>query len=324
MTMGLIPSGRKWSILAWSAWLPALVAVPLFASQYSLALASIAFLAAIRAVSLTIIVGWTGQFAFTSVVFFAVGAYTGPLVDSLAGISLELVILLSAVAGVTVGGLLGLLVARLKRYYLTIATTAFLFIVDFTWRNLEGVTGGVRGFTVEEPVLLVLGGRVVASDAGKYYISLVLLGAIVAFCAWLLRTPLARGWWALRESEDVAASLGIDPLRSKVAAFALSSGIASVGGAWFAYLDNHVFPANFTFELQVIDVVIIVVGGLGSLRGAVLAAVLVTLVSEFVRNLVGLSEMVFGAVLLLCVLFLPRGLYGELAQRFRSLRERLL
>lgn len=302
----------------------ALVVLPTAVSDYRLALMSLALLSAIRAAGLTILVGWTGQFAFTSIAFFAVGAYTGALVDSVSGIPMELVLLISALSGLVIGAVLGVLVARLHRYYLTIATTAFLFILDFVWRNWADVTGGVRGFEVEEPYFLVLGGHVVSTETGNYYVTLVLLALIVTFAAWLLRTPLARGWWALRDNEEIAAAVGVNVVRSKIAAFAISSAIFAVGGAWFAYLDNRVFPANFSFDAQVIDVVIIIVGGLGSIRGAVLAAIVLTLVNEYVRNLVGLSELVFGAALLACVIFLPRGLYGEVAYRAKSWRERLI
>ena len=301
-----------------------LVLVGVHDSRYSLAVASVAVVAAIRAVGLTMLVGWTGQFAFTSIAFFGIGAYSGALLDAKVGISLEVVLVVSAVTGLVVGCVLGMLVGRLQRYYLTIATTAFLFIMDFVWRNWSSVTGAVRGFTIDDPFLLVLGGRTVGSEAGKLYISCALLLLVLGVAAVLRRTPLVRGWLTLRESPAIASSMGIDVYRSKVACFAVSSAIFALAGAWFPYLDNRVFPATFSFELQVIDVIVIIVGGLGSVRGAVLSAVGLTVLREYVRGFAGASEVIFGVILLLVVLFLPRGIYGELAARFRSLRESVL
>lgn len=296
-------------------------ALPIFFGPYHVSLLSLGFVFAISAMGLTILLGWSGQFAFISASFLGLGAYSGGLLSARAGVPIELALLFGIVTGAVTGAVLGLLIVRLQRYYLSIVTIAFLFVADFTWRNWESLTGGVRGFVVPEPQFALLGGYTVSTDLGKFFVSFALMAAVALFATWLGRTRLARGWRVIRSNADVAAALGVRVYSSRVAALAVSGGIFGLAGAWFAHLDNRVFPQSFVFDQMLIDFVFVLVGGLGYIRGAILGAVGLNLLQQYLRSYVGIFEVIFGVALLATVLFFPRGVYGQIAARFRSFRE---
>lgn len=298
--------------------------VPQGLNDYTLFLASTVFTYAMIAMGLNLVLGWTGQFAFIDVAFFGIGSYVGARIGAVLELPLELALVIGVAAGALVGLAFGTLVSRLRRYYLSIVTIAFMFVLVYVYENATSLTGGLAGFRVPDPQLLVLGGLEISGDYGLYYIGLVLLVATYAFVTWLGRTPLARGWRTLRMSEDVAASLGVDVYRSKVLALTIAGGILGLAGAWFPYLTGSAFPSSYMFPQLLFDFLVVVVGGLGSMRGAVIAAIVLGLVNEELRGLIGVSEIAFGVVLLACVMFLPRGVYGELAGRVPRLREKVI
>ncbi len=298
------------------------LAIPQALNDYTLFLASTIFTYAMIAMALNIVIGWTGQFAFIDVAFFGLGAYVGARSAAVLELPLEAALVAGVIAGVVVGLAFGALVCRLRRYYLSIVTIAFMFVLIYVYENATTLTGGLAGFSVPSPELLVLGGLEIPNSYGHYYIGLVLLLATYAFVTRLGRSTLARGWYAMRTDEHVAASIGVNVYRSKVFAIAIAGGLLGLAGAWFPYLSGSAFPTSFGFQQLLFDFLVIVVGGLGSMRGAVLAAIVLGLLNEQLRGLVGLSELAFGLALLACVMFLRRGIYGELAARIPQLRER--
>jgi branched-chain amino acid transport system permease protein len=299
----------------------AVVLAPAFLGTYYLTLMSLGFVYAMGAIALTILLGWSGQFAFISTSFLGLGAYSGGLFSARLGATTELSLVFGALAGAVVGAVLAMLIVRMQRYYLSIVTIAFLFVADFTWRNWEDMTGGVRGFVVPEPRFALLGGAELDGDIEKFLISFLLLGIVTLFATWLGRTRLARGWRVIRVNQQVAEALGVRIYQSKVAAIAVAGGILGLAGAWFAHLNNRVFPQTFLFDQMLIDFIFVLVGGLGYIRGAIIGAVGLNLVQHYLRGYIGIFEVVFGVALLLIVRFFPRGVYGEISARFRSFRE---
>lgn len=298
--------------------------VPQGLNDYTLFLGATVFTYAMIAMALNLVIGWTGQFAFIDVAFFGIGSYVGARIGAVLELPLEAALAIGVAAGLIVGLGFGAMVSRLRRYYLSIVTIAFMFVLTYIYENATSLTGGLAGFRVPDPQLLVLGGLEISGDYGLYYIGLVLLVGTYAFIAWLGRTQLARGWRTLRMSEDVAASVGVNVYRSKVFAIAIAGGILGLAGAWMPYLTGSVFPSSYGFSQLLFDFLVVVVGGLGSMRGAVIAAIVLGIVNEKLRGLIGVSEIAFGVVLLACVMFLRRGVYGELAARIPQLRERVI
>ncbi len=322
------------AVKALRAWLPArrgaalyvsvlasALIVPAFLDGYSIFLANLALAYVPIAIGLTIILGWTGQFAFTSAAFFGFGAYTGALLGATFNLPVELAIGIGVASCLVLGGALAALTIRLSGYYLSIVTIAFTYFLQFVYENLPAVTRGVAGFAVPAPYLALLGGRTLGSDYERYYVGLALAVVGFAFASWLRTTRLGRAWQALRQSEASAAALGIDVRRAKVAAQAIGAACFGAAGVWFAYLNGQVYPQSFDLHELIFHFLIVVVGGLGSLRGGAIAAVVLVVAAEFFRELTGLAEIGFGLALLLSVLFFRGGLYGTLVRQWPRLRE---
>lgn len=298
--------------------------LPLGLNGYFVYLADLALIYITVVIGLTIILGWAGQLAFISSAFFGFGAFSAGLLATRWNMPAEVSIVGGTVMGLLLGVGFGTLVMRLKRYYLAIGTLSLMYMLDYFYRNFPAITGGVSGFPVRAPEFLVLGGYRVTSDYEKYYVALAFAVAAYFFARYLMKTPLGRSWRVVRKDERVAEALGIHVYRSKLMAFAISAGIMAFGGTWFVVVAGRFLPESFLLNELLFHFLILVVGGLGSLTGAVFSTFFLVFAREYLRSFTGVSELLFGTVLLLTVLFLPAGIYGTLARKFQQLRERVI
>ncbi len=296
---------------------------PLFLNGFQLFILSLALSYAIATIGFNISLGWAGLLIFTGAAFFGLGAFVGGRMSVL-GLPAELVIIVAGLAGGVVGLVFGAMTMKLNHYYFAISGIAFMFILDFFYRNFSEITGGYSGFAIPAPQFLILGGKPLFAQGGLYYVGLVLVVLTYVLARYLERTPLGRGWRAVRRSPGVAQSLGINVWRSKLSAFAITSGLMAVAGAWFGFLSLRFLPETFMFRELIFLFLIVIVGGLGSTRGMIVGSVVLVLLREYLRGFPGLSELIYGAVLLLTVLFFSKGIYGAISKRWRSLREEVL
>jgi branched-chain amino acid transport system permease protein len=203
--------------------------------------------------------------------------------------------------------------------YLAIATLAFGSIVGTVFQKWNAVTGGFDGFAVPTPYVF---GIPVESSTGVYYVSLAVLLFVLWISVNLLRSPLGRAMVAIRDSEISAQSMGIHLARYKAFAFAISAGITGLAGALFAHYVHFLAPDSFDVLLSVQFVTIVFVGGLGSLHGAILGAIFVRLLPQFIAiirddlpygigRMPGLEPSLYGLVLVVVILFEPGGIYGR-------------
>jgi branched-chain amino acid transport system permease protein len=294
---------------------------PLVLNPYLLYLLALGVTYATLCIGFTIVLGWSGQLAFTSVAYFGVGAFAGGTVTARFGVPNELALVAALLAGLVLGIGFGALVVRLSRYYMAVATLALVVLLDYGYRNFPDVTGGVSGFTVPTPRFALTFGTEVTSPFGHYVVGLVLLGVAYYVARRLQVSALGRAWRVVRLDPRVAQSLGINVYRARLLAFTVASGFMAVAGGWFVFISGRFLPETYHLDELLFHFLILVVGGLGSLRGAVIGAIALVFVREYLRTFPGASELIFGGVLLLTVLFLPTGLYGALAGRFRRLRE---
>ena len=308
-------------VVAYAIVLAIAMALPFVLGNYYLLLANIALVYAIIGIGLTMLLGWTGQFAFISTAFFGFGAYTGARLGAALDLPIEAAIAVGVVASAVVGLGFGAAAVRLRGYYLSIVTIASMFMLDYAYRNLPNLTGGVRGFIVPIPYSGLIGGIELGSYAARFYFGLALLVIVFAAATLLRASSIGRAWQSLRVNPAAAAALGIDVYRQRLLAFVVGAIIFGAAGVWFAYVNRRVFPESYGMGELIFHFLIVVIGGMGSLRGAVVAAVLLVVARELLRGFVGLSEITFGVVLLLSVLFMRRGIYGTLAERWRALRE---
>ncbi len=302
----------------YAALLLGLLAAPWLLPEYWLAQLTFVLIYGIVGLGLMLLAGYTGQFSLGHAAFLGVGAYTQGVLTNL-GLPFPLAMGCAALLAAAVGVVVGLPALRVKGIYLGIATLAFGFIVEEVFARWESLTGGNAGMSVLSPAI---GGWKISSSAGFYFICLVTAVLSTLGILNLLRSSTGRAFVAIRDSEISAQSMGIHLARYKTLAFALSAALAGLGGALYAHKIQFLSPDQFSI-LQSIDLLLLVViGGLGSVHGAFLGAAfliampqLIALTKDYLPDTIGqapgLQAVVYGVVLIAFVLFEPMGLYGR-------------
>jgi len=295
-----------------------LLAAPLLLSEYLLAQLTFILIYGIVGLGLMLLSGFTGLFSLGHAAFFGVGAYAQAVLTGI-GWPFPLALAVGAVLAAAVGIVVGLPALRVKGIYLGIATLSFGFIVEEVFARWESVTGGNAGKTVAAARMF---GWTADSAESFYFLCLVVAVLTTLGCLNLLRSPTGRAFVAIRDSEISAQSMGIHLARYKTLSFALSAALAGIGGALYAHQIRFLSPEQFNI-IQSIDLLLmVVIGGLGSIHGAFLGAIFliglpqaISAVKDYLPQAIGqapgLKAVVYGAVLVAFVLFEPRGLYGR-------------
>ena len=295
-----------------------LVLAPWLLPEYWLAQLSFVFIYATVAVGLMLLSGYTGQFSIGHAAFMGVGAYCEAYLAA-RGWPLPLSLACSMAISAAVGVVVGLPALRVKGMYLAIATLSFGFIVEEVLARWESVTGGNAGLSVPSANLF---GMSLDSTASFYVLCLVCVVASTLIALNLLRSPSGRAFVAIRDSEVSAQSMGIHLARYKFLAFAISAALAGLGGALYGHKMQFISPDQFGLVQSIDLVLMIVIGGLGSIHGAFMGAVFLIgmpqLISSFkgylpdvMAQAAGLQNVVYGAVLIAFVMLEPMGLYGR-------------
>ena len=295
-----------------------LLVAPWLLPEYWLAQLTFILIYGIAGLGLMLLSGYTGQISLGHAAFLGVGAYTQAVLAN-AGWPFPLAMAGAAVLAAAVGVVVGLPALRVKGIYLAIATLAFGFIVEEGFARWESVTGGNAGLSVQAPSFF---GWTIESTHGFYALCLVTAVLATLGIVNLLRAPTGRAFVAIRDSEISAQSMGINLARYKTLSFALSAALAGLAGALYAHKIQFLTPDQFNI-LQSIDLLLLVViGGLGSIHGAFLGAIfliampqLIALGKDWLPDAIGqapgLQAVVYGVVLVGFVLFEPLGLYGR-------------
>ena len=272
------------------------------------------------AVGFNIVLGYLGQLAFANAAFFGIGAYATGLSMAHWGLPFPLAMILGALAGAVGGVLVGLPALRVRGYYLAIVTLAFTELMRWTYVHADRVTFGATGFNVPPASLF---GIAMTDETTKFYVFLAVVALAVGATAQLLRSRFGRAFVALRNNEMAAAMLGISVTRTNIIAFAWSGLIVGLAGALYAVLNGRVTPETFGLSQMLLHFAIVMFGGLGSLAGSIIGAVALTATPELLRNFPGIEEIAFSLLLMLVLLFMPRGVGGWIAARIPALREPL-
>lgn len=295
-----------------------LLAAPWLLGEYVLAQMTFVLIYAIVGLGLMLLAGFTGQFSMGHAAFLGVGAYTQAV---LTGMGWPFPLALAAAAGLSAaaGVVVGLPALRVKGIYLGIATLSFGFIVEEVFARWESVTGGNAGKSVSSPD--IFGWKI---DTGESFYFLCLAIAVLCTLGVLnvLRSSTGRAFVAIRDSEISAQSMGIHLAYYKTLSFAISAALAGIGGALYAHQIRFISPDQFDI-LQSLDLLLlVVVGGLGSVHGAFLGAIFliglpqaISAAKDFLPEAIGqapgLKAAIYGGVLIAFVLFEPMGLYGR-------------
>src|SRR5690349_20776888 len=264
------PVQRRW----YAALLAAVLLLPLAWPDY-LSDISLVFIYGLCGLSLMVLAGYTGLVSLGHAAFLGIGAYAHVFFLQDLGLPWVVSVALAAALTAAAGVVVGLPALRMTGVYLTIATLAFALIIQEVFTRWERVTHGLKGRPVDKPVIF---GVSFADDAAFYFLCLAVLIGGLWLTANVLRAPTGRAWVAIRDSEIAAQSMGVHLARYKTLAFAYSAGLMGVAGALFAHKIGFLAPDIFTVLLSIQFLLMVVVGGLGSLHGAVYGAVFVAMV----------------------------------------------
>ena len=279
---------------------------------------SYVFILAIAGVGLMLLLGFTGLASLGHGAFMAIGAYTNTYLIT-KGVPFLISFPMAGVVAMLAGIAIAIPANRMTGIYLAIATLAFSQIVEQLIIRWESVTRGFQGMPVPPPELL---GHTLSRPWEFYYLCLFVLVVIVFAAINLTRSPTGRAMVAIRDSEISAQSLGVNLVRYKTIAFALSAAITGLGGALLAHKMRFISPDAFNILLSIQLLLMVVVGGLGSIHGAILGAIFVgglpqaiALMRDYLPTVIartpGLEPGLFGIVMVSVVLFEPLGIYGR-------------
>jgi branched-chain amino acid transport system permease protein len=302
----------------------AMVAIgfPMLLDSYQVKIMVLALIYVVLGLGLNITVGLAGLLDLGYIAFFAVGAYTYGILNTPAlnshifGFPVDLGFWLCLPIGGAVGALFGIVlgfpILRLRGDYLAIVTLGFGLITKIFLENWETVTNGVQGITeIARPGLFGIEMSIGEASTYTYYLMLLMALFTVFITNRLKDSRVGRAWIALREDEIACVAMGVDMAKTKLSAYAFGAFWAGLVGVIFAARNTFINPDSFTFMESAIVLSIVVLGGMGSIIGVVVAALVLILLPEYLRAFSDYRMLVFGAVMVLMMLFRPQGLVAN-------------
>jgi branched-chain amino acid transport system permease protein len=273
------------------------------------------------ALSIGVLSGYAGQVSLGHAGFMAIGAYASAMLTVQAQLSVWAAMPLAVLCTAVVGLVLGIVSLRLKEDFLAITTMGFNFIVVgfLLYAPYFGKALGMGGI----PVPRLFGAEL---DRSGYLLFCILLVAMVILLVWWLqRSWVGIAWRGVRDAQEVAEVMGVNVARFKILAFVVSTAIAGLAGSLYAHFLLFITPYDFGFPLSIQILTLAVFGGLGTIRGPVLGAVILTLLPEYLRFIQDYRMLTYGLLLVLIMMFQPQGLFGKnsfIVQRLAGLRAR--
>ncbi|MBN1381130.1 MAG: branched-chain amino acid ABC transporter permease [Deltaproteobacteria bacterium] len=296
--------------------------VPLVLSPYMLYIVNMIGIASIAAIGLNILIGYTGQISLGHGAFFGVGAYAAAILATSLGMPFIVAVPAAGVITALVGMIFGIPSGRLKGLYLTIATLAGQFIIEYVLVHWESLTKGTMGINLPAATLF---GLELFSDRSFFFVIFISLVIMVLMAVNLMRTKYGRAFIAIRDNDRAAEGMGIPIFRYKLLAFAISSFYAGCAGGLWAFYMRSITTEPFNLNLSIEYIAMVIIGGMGNIAGSIFGAVFITFLNEGLRwgtdilinlgtfssaalTMAPLREFVFGLAIVLFILFEPRGL----------------
>ena len=296
--------------------------VPFISNPYILYILNTIGIYAIAAIGLNILIGYTGQISLGHGAFFGVGAYTAAIMVTKLSTPFWISVPAAGLVTALVGMVFGIPSVRLKHLYLTIATLAGQFIIEYVLVQWEGLTGGTEGIIVTKASLFGINLR---NDRTFYFVIFVIFVFMTWIAVNLVRTRYGRAFIAIRDNDRAAEGMGIPIFLYKLISFSISSFYAGVAGSLYMYYMMSINPEPFNLWLSIQFIAMIIIGGLGKINGAVFGAVFIillnevlSLATEYLMNIgtdIGvaltiapLREFVFGLAIVMFIIFEPKGL----------------
>jgi branched-chain amino acid transport system permease protein len=276
------------------------------ANDYYFTLLNIIGIHALLVVGLNLLLGYAGQISLGHAAFFGLGAYSSGILTATYGLDPWIALPVGLlVAGVS-AFLVGVPALKLRGYYLAMATLGFGIIVYIIFNQTQELTGGPSGLSGIPS--LSLAGFPLDSPDRLFLLIWLVLGVILLLSSNLVDSRLGRALRALHDSEAAAQSLGVDTARAKLLIFVWSALYAALAGSLYAHTLNFIAPSSFTFMFSIKLVTMVVVGGMASIWGSLLGAVVLTILPELLVVFHDYEIIIFGGILMVVMIFLPRGL----------------
>lgn len=289
-------------VIVWLA-LPAVIS-----TDSTLSLFIFAFINLILAIGLSLLFGYAGQISLGQAGFYGIGAYVSSWLAIHAGVPTLLGLVAATLVPAALAYLIGRPVFRLRGYYLAMVTAAMGIILHTVFVEWESVTGGYSGIAGIPP--LSIGPVAAKSPLAVYYVTEAIALVVLILSQRLVNTAYGRAMRTTRESESAARASGISISALKAEVFALSAGLSGLGGALYAHYVGFISPESFTIDTSVNLLLALVIGGVGSLWGAALGAILLTFMPEWFNQLQNAYGLVLGGLVVILLTLEPHGIIG--------------
>lgn len=299
----------RWALLA-SVVL--LLVLPFTVSGYILYIVNLLMVFVVLALGMHIVIGEAGQFALSHAAFYGIGIYTAGLINTAWHPPFIVSILAGGLLSALLGYVIGFLALRMRDIYLALATFAFGEAMQWVFMNWVSVTGGSNGMRMQPAELL---GYKLTNDLQAYPFVIVLAGLMLWLTVALSRSQYGSALRAVRESDVAAMAMGINVRVMKLSAFAISAAFAGIAGGMYTLFTSFIHPESLGFQATILILTMVVVGGIGSVRGAVAGAIAFGLISELLRQALSIQEIIYGVILMGFMMFKPKGLFADRQRR---------
>ena len=317
---------RRWIYLVVGA--AALILLPYVVSNnYAVQIINTSGICIILAMGFNILAGYTGQISLGHAAFYAIGAYTSALLNTVYGLSFWITLPIAMLVSGIFGLILAIPALKIKGKYLVLLTIGFGEIVRLVLLNWKEVTGGTSGvLSIQAPMLF---GFCFNTLQKYYFLILIICILLFMYQKRLVSTRAGRALIAVREDEAAAELIGINLAQYKIKAFVISAVYCGIAGCLYAHMVKYISPDTFRYDESVMILSMAVVGGIGTLTGPIIGAVLLTLLPELLRHVGNFRLVIYGVLLIVVIMFYPGGLiFGlmrfkkKLISRIETLRKR--
>lgn len=294
-------------------------------SPYIMYIINLILIYALLALGLDLIVGYTGQVSVGHGAFFGIGAYVAAIMAKKLGFTIWLTLPFSIIVTAIVGFIIGFIGLKLIEEYLVMATLAFGTIIWLVFLNWTDLTGGPMGIAgISAPPTIKLGSFEFPFTQYHDYYPLLLIFVYVAILITrlLINSGFGRACTAIRDDELAAQAMGIPVFKTKVTMFTISSAFCGAAGALYAHFLHVVSPETFAFGMSVTILTMVMIGGQGSIAGAIIGAVILTVSSEALRETPELRMLIYGLLIVIMIMFFPKGIMGIFQFSKKRLRKR--
>ncbi|TAN28055.1 MAG: branched-chain amino acid ABC transporter permease [Castellaniella sp.] len=289
-----------------------LIALPFLASGYVIYIVNLLMIYIVLALGLHIVIGETGQFALAHAAFYGIGIYTAGILNNTLHLNFVISIIVAGVVTAIIGYILGALAIRMRDIYLALSTFAFGEAMQWVFLNWTDVTNGSNGYQMSPAQFF---GLQLTSDLRAYPFVVICTALLLGLTVWLSRSQLGSAFRAVRESDVAAQAMGVNANVIKRVAFMLSAAYAGMAGGLYTTFSSFIHPESLGFWTTILILIMIVVGGIGSVRGAVVGALIFGLISELLRQVLSFQEIIYGLILIGFMMFAPRGLFSGRRRR---------